>query len=75
MLRLPDIKLLDILKITCEVMGDQQAGRMFDSQAMQPSKNLGYKANKAQKIRADNADVDMVYSNNFAEMNTEQAIA
>ena len=32
LLGIPDIKLLDILKIKCEVVGDQQADRKFNSQ-------------------------------------------
>ena len=32
---MPDIKLLDILKIMCNVMGNPQFGRMFHSQTIQ----------------------------------------
>ena len=59
----PDIKLLDILKITCEVMGDQQADRKFDSQTIQQSNNPSCKTNKTQQIRADNENADNVNSN------------
>ena len=35
LLGMPDIELLDILKILCKVMGDQQTDSKFDSQTIQ----------------------------------------
>ena len=58
LLGIPDIKFQDILKITCEVMGDLHKSRMFDSQTMQASIGPICKTNKAQKVKADNADVN-----------------
>ena len=58
LLGLPDIKLLDILKIICGVMGDQQADRKFDSQTIHPSNGSSCKANKAQQIMTNNVDVN-----------------
>ena len=40
-----DMELLGILKITCDVVGGQQAGRKFDSQTMEPSSALSCKVN------------------------------
>ena len=34
LLGMPDIEVLGILKITCEVLDSQQAGRKFDSKIM-----------------------------------------
>ena len=63
LLRMPDIKLLHVLKITCKVAGDQQAGRKFDAQTIQPSNGSSCKANKAQQIKKDNPDVNDANSN------------
>ena len=35
LLGMPDTELLDIIKITCEVMGDPHKSRMFNSQTIQ----------------------------------------
>ena len=37
LLGIPDIKLLNILKIMCDVIEGQQADRKFKSQAIEPS--------------------------------------
>ena len=59
---MPDIKLLGILEM-CEMVGDQQANRKSDSQTILPSNGSSCRANKAQKIKADNTDVNDTYSN------------
>ena len=48
LLWMPDIELLDILKIICAVIGDPIKNRMFDFQTMQTSNDPSCKANKAQ---------------------------
>ena len=53
----PDIKLLCILKITCDVIEGQQADRMFVSQTIEPSSSLSCKANTDIVGRSDNAGV------------------
>ena len=63
LLGLPDIKLLDILKIICETMEDQQADKRFDFQTIQPSNNPSFDTNKAQQIRADNVNVESANTN------------
>ena len=50
------IKLLNILKITCEVMGDPHERRKSNLQAIQTSNSLSCKTNKATQIKIDNAD-------------------
>ena len=52
LLGMPDIEVLDILKITCEVMGDLYKSRMFDCQMIQPCNSPSCKANKVQQIKA-----------------------
>ena len=51
-----DIELLGILKITCELVGHQQADRWFDSQTIQPSNGSICKETKTARSR-DNVDV------------------
>ena len=55
---MPDIELLGILKLMCEVVEDQLAGNMFDYQTIQPSSGYSYKANTGQQIKPDNVDID-----------------
>ena len=62
-LGMPDIDLLNILKIMCEVGGDQQADRKFESQTIGSPNSPSYKANKGQQIKTDNIDVNDVNSN------------
>ena len=57
LLGMPDIELLGILKITCDVVEGQQTGRKFYSQTVKPSCTLSHKAKKDWEIRSDNADV------------------
>ena len=57
LLGMPDIELLVILKITCEVIEDQQVGRKFDSQAMEPNGTLNCRASMENKSRSDGVDV------------------
>ena len=63
LLGIQDIELLDILKVTCEVMGVPHEGRKPNPQTMQPSKSPTLKANKAQQIKKNNADVHDANSN------------
>ena len=58
-----DIKLLGILKIMCEGMGDKQADRKFDSQIIQQPNNPSCKINNTQQIRADSVSVETANSN------------
>ena len=44
-----DIKVLDTLKIMCEVMEDPHKSRAFDSQAMQASDGPNCKAKKSNR--------------------------
>ena len=63
LLGVPDIELLDILKIFCEVMGDSHESKNFGSETIQVSSVLSCKANKVQQIKADNADASDANSN------------
>ena len=63
LLGMPDIRLVDILKIMCEVVGEQQADKKFDTQTILPSSGSSCKANKAQQIKTYNADVNNVNLN------------
>ena len=58
LLGMPDIQLLDILKMMCEVVEYQQADRKLNSQTIQPYDGLGCKVNMDQQIKTDNADVN-----------------
>ena len=51
LLGITDITLLDVLKIACEVVGQQQQSRNLDSQIMQASCILGAKQTKPGKLR------------------------
>ena len=57
LLGIHDIELLGILKITCEVVEDQETDRKFYFQKIQPSNISSCKANTGQWIKTDNADV------------------
>ena len=57
LLGMPDIELLGMLMIMCEVVGGQQIHWKFNSRAMKLSSTLSCKANKHLEIRSDNADV------------------
>ena len=56
LLGIPDNELLDMLKITCKVVGDQQTDRKFNFQTIQLSSGLSCKANTGQLIKTDNVD-------------------
>ena len=58
LLGMPDIKLLDRLKITCKVMRGPHEGGKFDFPTMQTSKNPNCKANRTQQIKADNVYIN-----------------
>ena len=60
LLDMPDIKLLDLVKILHEGVGDQQADRKFNFQIIQPCKGLSCKANKGKKIKTHDSDVNDV---------------
>ena len=60
---MPDIELLDILKIICEVMRDQHKSRMLDSQKIQASSGPSFKTNKVQQTKIDQVDVNDSNSN------------
>ena len=47
----------------CEVMGDPNKSKVFDSPRMQASNSPSCKANKPQQIKADNADANDANSN------------
>ena len=55
---MPDIVLLGILKITCEVTDSQQTGNKFDSQIMQPIGIPKCKAHMAEDHRADSRNTN-----------------
>ena len=57
LLGMPDIELLGILKIMFDVVEGQQADRKFDSQSVEPSSTLGYRANTDRESRSNNVDV------------------
>ena len=63
-LGMPDIELLGIMKIMCDVIEGQQADRMFDSQIIEPFSALSCKANTDIEGRSDNTDG----VNNFSNM-------
>ena len=45
--------MLGILKITCEIVNNQQAGGKFDSQIAQPTGILSCKTHKGEDCRSD----------------------
>ena len=57
LLGMPDIELLCIMKIMCEVVGDQQADRKFNSQTIKLSSTQSCKPNTDWEIKSDNEDV------------------
>ena len=60
---MPDTELLDILKIICEVVGDQKTDRNFDSHTVQPSNGSSCKVNSGQWIEIGSVSVVHAYSN------------
>ena len=58
---MPDTELLNMLKITCEVIGDPHESRKFDSWTIEASIRHSYKPNKAPQNKTDKIDV---YDNN-----------
>ena len=58
LLGMSDFKLLEKVKIMCEVVVDQQANRKLDSQTTQPCNGPSCKANKSQHIKTENAVVN-----------------
>ena len=58
-----DTEVLDILKIMCEVMGNQHKSRMFNSQKNAGSNRPVYKVNKIQKFKAVGVLVNDTNSN------------
>ena len=54
---MPDIELLGLLKVTCEVVEGQQADRKFNSQTIQLSNGRRCKANTDWEITSDTSDV------------------
>ena len=50
---MPDTELLGILKKTSEVVKDQQLGRRFDSQTMEPTDDVNCKTNMWTNSRLD----------------------
>ena len=63
LLGMPEIELLGILKIMCDVIEGQQADRNFDSQTMEPSSGLSCKVNIDWESRSDNVDAININSN------------
>ena len=57
LLGMPDIELLQILKIMCEVVEGQQADKKFDSKTMELSSTVSCRVNTDWESRSDNADV------------------
>ena len=57
LLGIPDIELLDILKVICDVTEGQQADRKFDSQTIESSSTLSNKVNTDIEGRSYNVDV------------------
>ena len=57
LLEMPDIELLGILKITCDVVEDQQLGRKLNSQTMDPTDTLNCRANMEDENRSDSVDI------------------
>ena len=56
-LGMPDIKLLGILKIIHEVIGDPHESRKFNSQTIEASNNPSYRTNRVPQDRTDTVDV------------------
>ena len=54
---MPDLELLDIQKIMCEVVEDQHADRKFDSWTMESASALSCKVNTDTDSRLDSMDV------------------
>ena len=57
LLGLPDIELLGTLKITCNVVEGQQAGRKFDSQTTKPTAVLNCEIHTGEDCRSDNMGI------------------
>ena len=75
LLGMPDIEVLDLLKIMYEVMGDPNKSRMLNFQSIQAFNNPSCKANKVKEIKADNVDVNDANSNIIlGTASTEQQI-
>ena len=55
---MPDIEVLDILKISCEVIDSQQACRKFDSQIMWSTGALKCKTHMVEEHRTDSEDAN-----------------
>ena len=58
LLVMSDTKLFNILKITCEVIGDQHKSRKFNSQTIEASNGPSCKINKAPQINPDKANAN-----------------
>ena len=63
LLGMPDIKLLNTLKIMCEMIGDTHESRKFDSQTIGPSNGPSFRANKTPQIKTDKADANNTNAN------------
>ena len=60
---MPDFKVLDILKIMCEMMGDPHKSRVFDPQTVQEANSPTHKTKNIQQIKADTVDANDTNSN------------
>ena len=57
LLGMMDVKLLNILNIECEVIGDPHESRKFNMKTTQASNIPSCKTNKGQQIKTDNVHV------------------
>ena len=57
LLGMPDIELLGILKITCDVVEDQQVGRKFDLEITEATHALNCKTHTVDDCRSDSTGI------------------
>ena len=62
LLGMSDIKLLNILKVMCEVIGDPHDGS-FDSKTVQASNSPGHRTNRVPKMKTDKVDTNDTNAN------------
>ena len=63
LLRMPDIKLLGILNVMCDVIEDQQDDSRFTSQTIEPYSAKSLKTNRDIDCMSDNENTVNSYSN------------
>ena len=63
LLMMPDIELLDRLKITCELIGDPHESSNFNLQTIETFSSPSCRANKALQIKTDKVDANDTNAN------------